>query len=227
MTRLTSPWSGVITRRNERAPAVSWLAKLAAWTFSATYLPEPVVANEPLKTSSPGRLRTTSDSPVSWDSSSPTAPVASRPSSTTWSPATSATRSPRTRSSGATWTTAPPRTTAAVGRVSRAIRSSVRLARISWTIPTMTLVMITPSETSASTGRPTITSAMPRANRMLLTKVKTFSRTMSQYVRVVGGSAVFPRPAPRRRATSASSSPSAGVGASSGCAGMSSASATR
>ena len=36
MTRLISPWSGVTTRRNERAPAVIWLAKLAVDTFSAT-----------------------------------------------------------------------------------------------------------------------------------------------------------------------------------------------
>ncbi len=68
------------------------------------------------------------------------------------------------------------RMTVAVGRVSSAIRSSVRFARISWTMPTTTLVEITASETSASTGRPTTTSATPSANRMLLTNVNTFSR---------------------------------------------------
>jgi len=45
-------------------------------------------------------------------------------------------------------------------------------------MPTTTLVMITARLTKASIGRPTRTSAMPRQNRMLLMKVKTFSRTM-------------------------------------------------
>ena len=36
MTRLISAWSGVMTRRNDRAPAVIWFAKLAFCTFSAT-----------------------------------------------------------------------------------------------------------------------------------------------------------------------------------------------
>jgi hypothetical protein len=40
--------------------------------------------------------------------------------------------------------------------------------------------MITPRDTSASTGRPTRTSRIPSVNRMLLMNVKTFSRTMSQ-----------------------------------------------
>ena len=77
--------------------------------------------------------------------------------------------------------------TVAVGRVRSAIRSSVRLARISWTMPTMTLVEMTASDTRASVGRPTSTSARPSTNRMLLTNVKTFSRTICAYVRVVGG----------------------------------------
>ncbi len=155
MTRLISPCSGVRTRRNDRAPAVIWLAKLSDATFSATYRPVPLVANEPLNTSSPGRLGTTSLSPVSCDSSTPIAPETSRPSSTTWSPASIASRSPRTRSSGDRSIVCPSRTTVAVGRVSSAMRSRVRLARTSWTMPTTTLVEMTLSETSASIGRPT------------------------------------------------------------------------
>ncbi len=85
-------------------------------------------------------------------------------------------RSPSTSASGRTSTIWPDRTAVAVGRVRRAIRSSVRLARISCTIPTITLVEMTARDTRASIGRPTSTSAMPSANRMLLTNVKMFSR---------------------------------------------------
>ena len=58
------------------------------------------------------------------------------------------------------------------------MRSSVRLARTSWTTLTTMFVEMTPSEMSASIGRPTMTSAMPRRNRTLLMNVKTFSRTI-------------------------------------------------
>ena len=44
MTRLICAWRGVITRRNDRAPAVIRLAKLPDETVSATYRPPPVVA---------------------------------------------------------------------------------------------------------------------------------------------------------------------------------------
>ena len=57
------------------------------------------------------------------------------------------------------------------------------------------LVLMTASETKASKGRPTMTSARPMRKRTLLTKVKTFSRTMAAYVRVVaGGAAVAQAP---------------------------------
>src|SRR5262245_15834841 len=73
---------------------------------------------------------------------------------------------------------------------------------------------MTDTDTSASVGRPTAISAPPRANRMLLMKVKTFSRMIWRYVRDVGGSAALPSPAARRRCASASVRPSGGVGGS-------------
>ncbi len=73
------------------------------------------------------------------------------------------------------------------------------------------LVLMTPSETKASKGRPTSTSARPSRKRTLLTKVKTFSRTMAEYVRVVGGGAELPSPWARRSAASASVRPVDGV----------------
>ena len=45
----------------------------------------------------------------------------------------------------------------------------------------------------------------------MLTNVKTFSRTMAAYVRVVGGGALLPSPRARRSAASASLRPVGGV----------------
>ncbi len=72
---------------------------------------------------------------------------------------------------------------------------------------------MTPSETSASSGRPTITRSTPSTKITLLMNVKTFSRTIWAYVRPVAGGAVFPRPAARRDAASASVRPVDGVAA--------------
>ena len=74
----------------------------------------------------------------------------------------------------------PSRMTVAVGRVSRLMLVQGRLARTSWTTLTTMLVDTTPTEISASRGRPTTTRATPSRKRMLLMKVKTFSRTISQ-----------------------------------------------
>jgi len=67
---------------------------------------------------------------------------------------------------------------AAIGRVRRAIRSSVRFARTSWTTLTAMLTPMTPSETAASSGRPTMTRSTPSTKITLLMNVKTFSRTI-------------------------------------------------
>ena len=150
-------------RRNDRAPAVIRLAKL----FDADGLDDVAPGARrsrscPQNTSSPARLRTTSDSPVSCDSSTSTSPVDEPPVEDDLVARHRRRRGRRARAPpGRTSIVAPSRTTVAVGRVSSAIRSSVRLARISWTMPTTTLVAMTASETRASNGRPTTTSAMP------------------------------------------------------------------
>ena len=56
------------------------------------------------------------------------------------------------------------------------MRSRVRLARTSWATLTTMLVAMTPIETRASMGRPTMTSITPSRKITLLMNVKTFSR---------------------------------------------------
>ena len=109
-------------------------------------------------------------------SSTAMAPKTNAPSSTIWSPGPTLRMSPFTRSSGATSCSRPPRTTQAWGRVNRATRSRIRLARTSWTTLTRILRKIMPTDSSASIGRPTITSAAPRTKMEMLMKLKTFSR---------------------------------------------------
>ena len=95
--------------------------------------------------------------------------------------------SPLTSDSGAMVCSVPSRMTVAVGRVSRAIRSRIRLARTSCTTLTITLREMTPVETSASPTRPSSRSVKPSPKRQTLIKVKTFSRRISQYDRLARG----------------------------------------
>ena len=63
-----------------------------------------------------------------------------------------------------------------LGRVSRAIRSSVRLARPSCTTPTTTFSRTSPAVTSALSMLPMISSTTPMPKSTVLIKVKAFSR---------------------------------------------------
>ena len=100
-------------------------------------------------------------------------------------------RPPRPRSPS----TAPSRTTRARGALSTASRSSVRLARSSWTMPMSDVG----DEDDAERGvldRPD-DEDRPRASmpRMALKRVKTFARTISPMVRLVRSPVSFTSPA--------------------------------
>ena len=168
---------GVRTRRKVRAPAVSLYAVLWVPTCRASYTALPLTQKLPDATRSPAHLRTRSDSPVSRDSSTSIHPLPTRrPSTTIWSPGRTTSKSPTTRALGSTGCSWPARSTVAVGRVSRAMRSRARLARISWTIPTTRLKEITDTVVMASSGRPSRTRTPLSANRILLIRVRMFSR---------------------------------------------------
>ena len=137
----------------------------------------------------------------------------SRPSRTTWSPAPTRRRSPRRAPPGRTARSSPSRTTVAVGRVRSAIRSSVRLARISWTTLTTMFDEMTASETSASTGRPTSTSSDAQHEEDVVDEREDVLADDLAVGPGRGGGAVLPWPAARRDAASASVRPVAGVAA--------------
>jgi hypothetical protein len=95
----------------------------------------------PLRVFPPARKRVSGDSSTSihlW----PTR----QPSTTSWSPGRTTSRSPTTRALGPTVCSLPALCTAAVGRVSRAMQSRARLARISWMMPTRMLKEMTPEQ---------------------------------------------------------------------------------
>ncbi len=138
MTRLIWAWSGVITRRNERAPAVIRLAKLSdadrlrhvAAAAGRRVAPAEHRVADPLAddVALAGELGLV-DPEVARDQAAVEHDLVARLDrdevAERRAPPAAARSSPR------------PGPTVAVGRVRRAIRSSVRLARISWTMPTI------------------------------------------------------------------------------------------
>ena len=171
-------------RVNRRA---SW-ARRAAYDAPPTSVardrPVPAATNEPLSTRSPGCFRTASDSPVSRDSSTsrPSA-ITTSPSTTIWDPGRSERMSSTTMLDGTSSRTVPSRTTSALGAVSRVRRSSVRLARSSWTIPIKAFVTRTTPNKASWIG-PTMRISTSIAPRRALNRVKTLARTIWATVRV-------------------------------------------
>ena len=163
---------------------------------------------DPDCTPSPADFGIGSDSPVSSDSSiSRPSQCNTRPSVGTWSPVRSASTSSSTTAARSISPIAPSRTTRTRGVLSTANRSSVRLARSSWTIPIAELATITPPN-RAFCQRPVAIVARNSATSRPLNGVTMFARRIAATVRLVGRSTVFARPASTRRCTSADVSPS-------------------
>ena len=158
--RAMSDWSGVRVSRWPFACERIWFANVSAPTASTSYRATPLRTALPDRTSSPAALSEARDSPVRTDSSSDalSGPTI-RPSTWISSPRLATTMSPRTTSAGGIVRSTPSRTTVAGAWLSRATRSSWRLAREPWTTPIAMLPKTGTPVISASVTAPKLISA--------------------------------------------------------------------
>ncbi len=176
-------------------------------TAVATMRPAPAATNDPDIAPSPGAFATGSASPVSSDSSnSSPSELNTSPSTTTCIPVESCNTSSKTTASTGTSASRPSRTTCAFGAVSTLNRSSVRLARSSWTMPTAAFTTST-NPNKASWSGPTTRMMASIAPSSALNRVKTLDRTIWATVRVWVRGTRLTCPRASRSATSAEPRP--------------------
>ena len=213
--RLIPCCSSERTRLKRRASPCSRWAKASPPTWVTRMTAFPATMALPDRIRSPGCFSTARDSPVRSDSSTSSPPSTSiLPSATTWSPGRSSSMSSTTTASTGNSTVRPSRTAWALGAVSTARRSRVRLDRTSWTTPNVVFTTTTRAKTPSLRG-PTIRITTKSVPRMALNRVATLALRIWATLRPLVTATWLDRPSAIRAATWSALRPTSGETASS------------